>query len=119
MPPLALDADGNRVIEALADGILVLRHLFGFEGASLTNGALGAGCTRCGAAAIASYLDGLGMLLDVDDNKALDPYSDGMLITRYLFGFRGDLLIEGAVGENCSRCTSRDIESYLQEMTTQ
>ena len=97
----------------------MLRHLFGFEGAGLTNGALGEGCTRCGAAAITTYLDGLGMLLDIDSNEALDPYSDGMLITRYLFGFRGAPLIEGAVGENCSRCSARSIEDYLEKMISQ
>ena len=116
--PEPFDADGNQATEALADGMLILRHLFGFGGANLTNGALGAGCTRCGAAAISSYLNWLGMLLDVDDNDDLDPFTDGMLVTRYLFGFRGQKLIEDAVGQGCSRCSPAAIENYLEEMTS-
>ena len=39
-------------MQPLTDGLLVLRHLFGFTGATLTGGALGDGCTRCLAADI-------------------------------------------------------------------
>ena len=117
-PPLAFDADANRSVEALSDGILILRFLFGFADDQLTHGALGTGCERCGAVAIAEYLDGLGPMLDVDDNGEIDPYTDGLLITRYLFDFRGDMLIEEALGDRCRRCKARDIETYLHQMTT-
>jgi hypothetical protein len=54
--PQTLDVDGNGVIDALTDGLLVLRYEFGFRGAALLTGALGAGCTRCDAPAIEAYL---------------------------------------------------------------
>ena len=54
-----LDVDGNGTTEPLTDGLLVLRFLFGFTGATLTTGAVGAGCTRCDAAAIVAYLQSL------------------------------------------------------------
>lgn len=54
-----LDVDGNGATDALTDGLLVLRFLFGFNGATLTTGAVGAGCTRCDAAAIVPYLESL------------------------------------------------------------
>jgi hypothetical protein len=54
-----LDIDDNTEVQALSDGLLVLRHLFGFGGSTLTSGALGGGCMRCEAAAIAAYIDGL------------------------------------------------------------
>src|SRR5262249_40803397 len=63
-----LDADGNGTISALTDGLLVLRFLFGFTGATLSSGATGMGCTRCDGASIAGYLTGLGSTLDVDGN---------------------------------------------------
>ena len=63
----ALDIDGNGTLDPLTDGLLVLRFLFGFTGATLTTGAVGAGCTRCDAAAIEPYLDERRpRLLDID-----------------------------------------------------
>jgi hypothetical protein len=56
---LVLDADGNGVASPLTDGLLILRFLFGFEGNTLTTGAVGVGCTRCDAESIANYLEPL------------------------------------------------------------
>ena len=36
------DVDGNGAVDALTDGLLILRALFGLTGTSVTNGALGA-----------------------------------------------------------------------------
>ena len=41
-----LDIDGNGQVDALTDGLLVMRHMFGLRGTALTQGALGAGATR-------------------------------------------------------------------------
>lgn len=54
-----LDIDGNGQTDALTDGLLVLRHLFGFQGALLVDGAVGTGATRTSAADIADYIDTL------------------------------------------------------------
>jgi hypothetical protein len=54
-----LDIDGNGSTDALTDGLLALRGLFGFSGATLITGAIGAGCTRCDAPSIEAYLVGL------------------------------------------------------------
>ena len=42
-----------------------------------------------------------------------------MLILRWLFGFRGDMLIAGAVGSGCSRCEADDIEDYIESIQDQ
>ena len=57
--PKVLDIDGNGSIGPLTDGLLVLRYMFGFTSTTLTAGAVGNGCTRCNAAAIEPYLQGL------------------------------------------------------------
>jgi hypothetical protein len=57
--PSTLDVDGNGVIEALSDGLLVLRYEFGFRGATLITGAVAANCTRCDAPSIEAYLASL------------------------------------------------------------
>jgi hypothetical protein len=50
------DIDGNGVTDALTDGLLMLRYFFGFRGATLVGGAVGAGCTRCAAPAIEAFI---------------------------------------------------------------
>jgi hypothetical protein len=54
-----LDIDGNMSFSALTDGLLLVRYLFGLGGTSLTSGVVGAGCTRCDAAAIVPYMQTL------------------------------------------------------------
>ena len=41
-----LDIDGNGQVDALTDGLIFVRALFGLTGTSVTNGALGVGATR-------------------------------------------------------------------------
>ena len=52
--------------------------------------------------------------LDIDGNGCADGGTDGILILRYLFEFRGDPLVDQAVDlANCTRCDPADIEEYL------
>ncbi len=58
-PPCELDVDGNGTIDALTDGLLVLRAMFGLTGTAVTNGAIGAGNpSRTTWAQIQPYLNG-------------------------------------------------------------
>jgi hypothetical protein len=41
--------------------------------------------------------------LDIDGNGRYDPATDGVLILRYLLGFRGNSLTNGAIGAGASR----------------
>jgi hypothetical protein len=116
LPLATLDVDGNGVNEPLTDGLLVLRARFGFSGFALTLGAVGANCTRCDSATILSYLNGLGLTLDIDDDAALQPLTDGLLILRFLFGFTGTTLTGGAVDPDCGRCDAATIVPYLQTL---
>jgi glucose/arabinose dehydrogenase len=53
-------------------------------------------------------------LLDVDNNGAIDAATDGVLLMRYLLGFRNANLIAGnAVGANAERNTATAIADYL------
>jgi hypothetical protein len=108
--PLDIDSDGSG--SPLTDGLLVLRFLFDLTGPPLSSGAVGAFCARCAPATIETYLEALDVL-DVDADGALGPLTDGVLILRFLFGFRGDALISGALGPACTRCDAAAIELYL------
>jgi hypothetical protein len=108
-----LDVDGNGDVDALADGLLVLRWAFAFTGATLVDGAIGPGCTRCTGDAVMAYLDPLTTTLDIDGKGSTDALTDGLLVLRFLFGFTGTTLTDAAVGANCTRCTVGDIQTYL------
>ncbi|MEZ4528789.1 MAG: formylglycine-generating enzyme family protein [Desulfobacterales bacterium] len=54
-----------------------------------------------------------GAVLDIDGNGTVDGGTDGLLVNRYLFGFRGTTLISNAVGSACTRCSAAEIEAYI------
>jgi hypothetical protein len=56
---LILDVDGNGVIDALSDGLLILRYAFGSRGDSLTSGVVASDCQRCTANEIEAYIGSL------------------------------------------------------------
>jgi ribosomal protein L28 len=113
-PTITLDADGNGVAQGATDGILVARYLFGFTGTTLTNGAIGSGATRTTATDIQNYLqNGLTTMLDADGNGVAQGATDGILIARYLFGFTGTTLTNGAIGTGATRTTATQIQSFL------
>ena len=114
---LALDIDGDGIYDALTDGTLIIRWMSNASDPALANAAIGTNATRRTAADISAYLTTLGSLLDIDGNGQIEPLKDGVLILRYLFGFRGDALINGAVGANPARFTPADIEAYLRGLT--
>lgn len=51
--------------------------------------------------------------LDIDGNNVPDAMTDGVLLTRYLLGFRGDNLIAGAVAAGAPRNSATDIENFI------
>ena len=109
------DIDDDGTIAPLSDGILVLRYLFGFSDDALVAGAVGSNPNRSTAADISAYLQAArdNLDLDIDGNGAVTALTDGLLLLRYQFGFRGNSLIQGAIGDNATRTTAVDIESFL------
>ena len=53
------DVDGNGNVDALTDGLLTIRYLFGLRGGALVAGAIGTGATRTTSAAIETYLQSI------------------------------------------------------------
>lgn len=111
----SFDVDENLQAQPLTDGLLVIRHLFGFSGDSLTSGAVSSGASRDGSDAIASYLTDADSQLDIDGDGESKPLTDGLLLIRYLFGFSGDSLISGAIGDGAGRDTAEEVEAYIRE----
>ena len=111
----SFDVDESLEAQPLTDGLLIIRHLFGFSGDSLTSGAVSPGAIRDASDTIASYLTDADSQLDIDGDGESKPLTDGLLLIRYLFGFSGDSLISGAIGTGAERNTAETVEAYIKE----
>ena len=109
----SLDITGDDVAEPLSDGLLVIRYLFGFRGEALLTGAYLGAITPEAISEIESLLEGAIGALDIDGDKASDPLTDGLIVIRYLFGFRGDALFSGATSDASTRSQS-EMLGYLE-----
>ncbi|HFE37567.1 MAG TPA: hypothetical protein ENK06_03975 [Gammaproteobacteria bacterium] len=114
-PALISDVDGNGQSDALTDGLLIIRFLFGLSGSVLTEGALGAGSSKSTTDIIA-FLTANSAAMDVDGNGSSDALTDGILIIRFLFGLRGNVLISNAIGSGATRTTASEIENFLMNL---
>ena len=111
------NAEGSSCLGATADcGLLEIRYMAGFRGVILTTDSVGEGCNRCDAAALETHLEEamLADNLDVDGNGETDALSDGLMVIRYLAGFRDETLFAGAVAGDCTRCTAAEIEAFIE-----
>jgi len=113
---LSFDVDENLEAKALTDGLLVIRHLFGFSGDALTSdGVVAGGAKRKTYEAISKYLTEGDLELDIDGNGKPEPLTDGLLLIRYLYEFSGESLIKGAIGAGATRDTAEEVEAYIKE----
>jgi hypothetical protein len=106
-----LDLDGNGPIDALTDGLMIVRFLLGSTGAAVTNGAVGASASRTTWAQIQPVINATA--LDVDGNGVTDAQTDGLLIIRALFGLTGTAVTNGSIGGGATRSDWATIRSYL------
>jgi hypothetical protein len=119
VPIRATDPDESNQCRALSDGLMLMRYLQGASADTLARGAMDAGATRT-AAEVATYFDDYQRALDVDGDSRPNAAIDGTLLTRYLFGFRGNALLAGVtLGAEARRRTSAEIEAYLDGVCAQ
>ena len=116
IPSGSLDIDGNENYDALTDGLLLLRGMFGLDGSALITGTIASDATYTESVDIESRIEILGDLADIDGNGEIDALTDGLLTLRYLFGLEGDTLIAGVVASDATRTTAVDIEAHLKTL---
>lgn len=114
-----LDIDLVNSCDALTDGLLAIRYMFGLTGSALTNSAVGPGAARVTPTQIGDYLFDIKPILDIDGNGQVDALTDGLLALRYMFGLRGASLIGNAIGSGASRPTAADVEARIQKLCSQ
>jgi parallel beta-helix repeat protein len=114
-----LDVDGNMDADALTDGLLIIRYLFGLKGGqSLTENAVDIqNGTRLSSESIGAYIESGIPYLDIDGNNRSDALTDGILILRYLFGIdEGNNLINEAVDPAGTRTSSEAVQTYIESL---
>ena len=116
IPSGSLDIDGNGQYDALTDGLLLLRGMFGLDGSALVTGTIASDAVFTESVDIESRIATLGVLADIDGNGEIDALTDGLLTLRYLFGLEGDTLIAGVVAADATRTTAADIEVHLKTL---
>ena len=114
----SMDIDGNGEYDALTDGLVLLRSMFGLDGDTLIAGVIASDATYTSSADIKLRIESLGARADIDGDGQIDALTDGLLILRYLFGLRDDVLIGGVVASNATRLSVNDIEKHLFDTMT-
>jgi lysyl endopeptidase len=56
---------------------------------------------------------------DIDANGSVEAVTDGVLMTRYMLGLRGDALIAGVLGSGATRNTATLVTQHLQTLSAQ
>ena len=65
---------------------------------------------------VASRIDMLGDLVDIDGNGTVDALTDGLVILRYLFNLRGDVLINDVIASDATVKTAEDVEAKIEQL---
>lgn len=113
-----LDIDGSGQSDALTDGLLVLRGMFGLTGDTLVNGVIADNAQFSTSEEIESRLNEFYQHADIDRNGNVDALTDGLIILRYLFGLRDNALIAGVIADDSEIKESNIIETIMLDLAT-
>ena len=116
IPAGSLDLDGNGQYDALTDGLLLLRGMFGLSEGALISGAVASDAAYTSSNEIVSRIDMLGDLVDIDGNDRVDALTDGLIILRYLFGLRGDVLINGVIASDATITSADGVGAKMESL---
>jgi hypothetical protein len=116
IPAGSLDIDGNGEYDALTDGLLLLRGMFGLSEGALISGAVASDAAYTSSSEIVSRIDMLGDLVDIDGNGRVDALTDGLIILRYLFGLRGDVLINGVIASDATITSADGVGAKMESL---
>jgi hypothetical protein len=111
--PATWDFDGNGEADALTDGLILLRHAFGVSGSSLTDGVMALNST-VSSEEVAVAVDKAAMIADVDGNGEVNALTDALIVLRYLFGLRDQVLVDSVIASDATRISVEAIEQHIE-----
>ena len=91
---------------------MMIRYLFGLRDDFVTDGAMAENSPFTSEQIVAEIEEAMD-IADIDADGELNALTDGLLLLRYLFDLRDDLLTNGVVGLDGTRTSNEDIQSYL------
>jgi hypothetical protein len=107
------DFDRNNTLDALTDGLLLLRYAFGLRGEILTNAVIGLDSTLT-TEEIEVNIEQAIDIADIDNDGTVSALTDGLLLLRYFFGLRGEILVNDVVSLEATRTSASEIEAYIK-----
>ena len=112
------DFDGNGQVDALTDGLILLRYTFGLTGETMTAGAVAPDSPFSSSQVQDEVIKAL-IIADIDKDGQVDALTDGLILLRYLFGLTGDPLVAGVISYGAERSSAQEIEDYITKFIPQ
>ncbi len=110
----SFDFDGNGTADALTDGLMLLRYAFNLRGSLLVGDGVVASDSQLTTAEIQSNLEKAEVIMDIDGNGSIGALSDGLLLLRYMFGLRDEILVNDVIAADASRSSAEDISQHIE-----
>jgi len=113
-----LDIDGDGIVNALSDGLLIFYYLnMSLETHTDLSKLVPENASRSNIEQITEFLDKGKTYLDIDGNGIIEPTTDGLLLLRYMFGInRGSSLTQNMLTEESVRNNVESIVVYINEL---
>jgi hypothetical protein len=111
--PATWDFDGNGQADALTDGLILLRYLFGVSGSSLTDGVMSPNSTMI-PSEVEVAVEKAQVIADVDGDGNVDALTDGLILLRYMFGLSAENLMDGVVSANATRASAESVQEHIE-----
>lgn len=106
------DFDGNGEVDALTDGLILLRYTFGLRGESLTRDVTATDSPLTPNQIESEVVNAL-VIADIDADGQVDALTDGLLLLRYLFGLSGEGLVQGVTAYGAERSSADEVYDYI------
>lgn len=115
---ICVDIDGNGSVDALTDGLTLTRYLMGLRGEALTQGTLSNDAVRTTSSEIEDFIEGHlpSGCYDIDGSLNSDALTDGLILIRYLVGYRGSDLVAGVLSSEATRTTGESVGAYIEDL---
>ena len=106
------DIDQNNSVDALTDGLLLMRYAFGLRGDSLTENVISPD-SLIDKVAVQQNIEQIMHLVDINDDGNFDALTDALILLRYLFDVTGNGLVDEEMLTS-NRPSAGSIKAYIE-----
>ena len=113
---LDMDRDGNRTLVPAVEGMLMMRYLLGLRGAALIADIPWTTATPPTAAMVEARISRQLSELDIDGDTLTNGLTDGLMLVRMMFGYKGEQVTGGAINPLGTRNTWPAVQSHVRRV---